>query len=144
VSGEELRNVEIKRPTLHLALHCAGGVSGSDAVVRQAIDAVGSDDDDAIIASFSSGTVESISAQVKGFKVNPEGNLGYLAMMGIEVSVEDVQNMDAGDFITWMLQSDFMKALFSDFSAMEIVESVIDSEHAVVSIVLEGFVVDGR
>ena len=120
-----------------LAIAC-GGASTPDAVVRQAIDAVVSGDGEALVGYLSSEGIEALNGQVEELKANPEESAAFLAMMGIDVTAEEIENMDAGDMITWMLQSELMQAELPDFSTMEIGEPVIEGEDAVVPIVLEG------
>ncbi|MCK5115388.1 MAG: hypothetical protein KAR44_02235 [Candidatus Aegiribacteria sp.] len=120
-----------------LAIAC-GGASTPDTVVRQAIDAVVSGDGEALVGYLSSDGIEALNGQVEELKANPEESASFLAMMGIDVTAEEVENMDAGDMITWMLQSELMQAELPDFSTIEIGEPVIEGEDALVPIVLEG------
>ena len=122
---------------LILMMAC-GGASAPDAVVRKAIDAVESGDGETLVGCLSSEGIEELNSQIEEMKVNPEESAAFLVMMGIDVSTEDVENMDAGDLITWMLQSELMKAELPDFSTIEIGEPVIEGDEAVVPIVLEG------
>jgi len=115
-----------------------GGASTPDAIVRKAIDAVESGDGEALVGYLCSDDIEELNSQIEEMKVSPEESAAFLVMMGIDVSVEDVENMDGADLITWMLQSDMMRAELPDFSTMEIGEPVIEGDEAVVPIVLEG------
>lgn len=120
------------------AVACGGSSSTPDAVVRKAIDAVVEGDGEALIACLSSEGLEEINLQVEELRADPEQSAGFLAMMGIEVTTEEIENIDAGGLITMMLQSEMMQAELPDFSTVEIGEPEIDGESAVVPIVLEG------
>lgn len=120
-----------------LAMAC-GGASTPDAVVRQAIDAVVRGDGEALVGYLCSESIEDLNGQVEQLKANPEESASFLVMMGIDVTAEEVENMDDSDMITWMLQSELMQAELPDFSTMEIGEPVIEDDEAVVPIVLEG------
>jgi len=120
-----------------LVLGC-GGATTPDAVVRKAIDAVENGDGEALIGYLCADDIEDLNFQIEEMKVNSEESAAFLVMMGIDVSAEDVENMDGADLLTWMLQSDMMRAELPDFGNMEIGEPVIEGDEAVVPIVLEG------
>jgi hypothetical protein len=120
-----------------LAMAC-GGASTPDAVVKKAIDAMENKDGNALISCLSAEAVEELNAQVEEMKAAPEESAAFMAMLGIEVTAEEIENMSAGDFITKMFESPMMADELPDFSTIEIGETVIDGETATVEVTLEG------
>lgn len=120
-----------------LAMAC-GGAATPDAVVKKAIDAFENGDGNALISCLSAEAVEELEAQVEEMKASPEESAGFLAMMGIEVTAEEIENMSAGDFISKLFTSEMMAAEMPDFSNVEIGEAVIDGDEAMVPVTIDG------
>ena len=120
-----------------LVIAC-GGAATPDAVVKKAIDAVESKDGNALISCLSAEAVAELDAQVEEMKAAPEESAAFMAMMGIEVTAEEIENMSAGDFITKLFESPMMAEELPDFSSVEIGEAVIDGETAMVPVTIDG------
>ncbi len=120
-----------------LAIAC-GGASTPDAVVQKALDAFENKDGNALISCLSSEAVAELDAQVEEMKAEPEQSAAFMAMLGIEVTADEISSMSAGDFMTKMFESPMMADELPDFSTIEIGETVIDGETATVEVTLEG------
>lgn len=120
-----------------LAIAC-GGAATPDAVVKKAIDAFESGDGDALISCLSAEAVEELNGQIEEMKAAPEESAAFMAMMGIEVTADEITNMDAGDFLTKLFSSEMMAAEMPDFSSVEIGTAVIDGEEAMVPVTIDG------
>ncbi len=120
-----------------LAIACGGGGT-PDAVVQKAIDALENGDGDALISCLSAEAVEELNGQIEEMKAAPEESAAFMAMMGIEITAEEIEGMDAGDFITKMFSSEMLMAEMPDFSNVEIGEAVIDGEAAMVPVTIDG------
>jgi len=120
-----------------LAMAC-GGAATPDAVVKKAIDAFENGDGNALISCLSSEAVEELNAQVEEMKASPEESAAFMAMMGIEITADEIENMSAGDFISKLFSSEMMAEEMPDFSTVEIGETVIDGETATVEVTLDG------
>lgn len=120
-----------------LAIAC-GGASTPDSVVQKAIDAFENKDGNALMSCLSSEAVAELDAQVEEMKATPEESAAFMAMLGIEVTADEISNMSAGDFMTKMFESPMMAEEMPDFSTVEIGETVIDGETATVEVTLEG------
>jgi len=120
-----------------LAMAC-GGAATPEAVVKKAIDAFENGDGNALISCLSAEAVEELNAQVEEMKAAPEESAAFMAMMGIEVTAEEIENMSAGDFISKLFSSEMMAAELPDFSSVEIGEAVIDGDEAMVPVTIDG------
>jgi hypothetical protein len=120
-----------------LAIACGGGGT-PDQVVKKMIDGFEAKDGNAIIACMSAEAVAELQAQVDEMKATPEESAGFMAMIGIEITAEEITNMSAGDFLTKMLSSEMLADELPDMSTVEIGEVVIDGETATVAVTLDG------
>jgi hypothetical protein len=116
-----------------LAIAC-GGAATPDQVVKKFIDAFQAKDGNAIIACVSAEGMAELDAQIEQMKATPEESVGFLAMMGVVVTADELANWTAGDFLTAMLGSEMLAAEMPDFSTVVIGEAVIDGETATVPI----------
>lgn len=122
---------------LFVVMAC-GGAKTPDAVVRKAIDAMENKDGNALVECMSTEAIEELDAQIEEMKAAPEESVAFMAMMGIEITAEEIENMTAGDFITKMFESEMLAEELPDFSNVEIGEAVIDGEEAMVPVTLDG------
>lgn len=122
-----------------LAMAC-GGAATPDAVVKKAMDAMENKDGNALISCISADAVAELDAQIEEMKAAPEESAGFMAMIGIEITAEEIENMSAGDFISKMFQSEMMAAELPDFSTVVIGETVIaeDGKTATVEVTMDG------
>ncbi|PIE52899.1 hypothetical protein CSA37_04455 [Candidatus Fermentibacteria bacterium] len=120
-----------------LAMACGGGVT-PEAVVQKAIDALENGDGSALVSVLSAEAVEELNGQVEEMKAAPEESAAFMAMMGIEITAEEIESMDAGSFISKMFQSEMLAEELPDFTNVQIGEAVIDGETATVPVTVDG------
>jgi len=120
-----------------LAIAC-GGAATPDQVVKKMIDAFEAKDGTAILECMSAEAVAELDAQVDEMKAAPEESAAFMAMIGIEVTADEITNMTSGEFLTKMLSSEMLADELPDMSTVEIGEVVIEGETATVAVTLDG------
>jgi len=120
-----------------LAIAC-GGAGTPDQVVKKFIDAFQSGDGEAIVSCISADGLAELNASIESMKETPEESAGFLAMMGVEVTAEELANWTAADFLTAMMGSEMLAEEMPDFSNVEIGAAVIDGETATVPVTVDG------
>ena len=119
-----------------LILACAGATP--DQVVKKMLDGAHSGDGNAIVSCMSAEAIQELDESLIQLKEAPEESAEFLAMLGVEMTAEEVTNMTAGDFITALLLSEVMAEEMPDFSTAVIGESIIEGEKAMVEVTIDG------
>lgn len=120
-----------------LAIACGGGGT-PDQVVNRLFEGVQNGDGDVVVSCLTSEAVAGINESLEELKADPEGTAAMAVMFGIEITADEVSNLDAARAITILLSSEMITAEMPDFSSVEIGEAVIDGETATVPVTLDG------
>lgn len=121
-----------------LSFACLGGGGTPDQVVQNLFDAIEGGDGDAVVGCLSVEALEGINEFIEELKTDPEGTAAMAVMMGIEITPEEVSDLNAAKVITILLSSEMMTEEMPDFSTVEIGEAVIDGETATVPVTMDG------
>ncbi len=119
-----------------LILACAGATP--EQVVKKMIDGAQNDDGNAIVSCMSAEAVQELDESLIQLKEVPEESAEFLAMLGVEMTAEEITNMTAGDFITALLSSEVIAEEMPDFSPAVIGETIIEGEKAMVEVTIDG------
>jgi hypothetical protein len=120
-----------------LAIACGGGGT-PDQVVKTLFDGVQNGDGNAVLSCLSTEAVDGINEFVEELKADPEGTASMAVMFGVEITADEVSELDAAKVITILLGSEMITAEMPDFSSVEIGDAVIDGETATVPVTLDG------
>ncbi len=120
-----------------LAIACGGGGT-PDQVVNKLFDGVQNGDGDAVLSCLSSDAIAGINEFVDQLKEEPEETASMAVMFGVEITADEVADLDAAKVITILLSSEMITAEMPDFSTVEIGDAVIDGETATVPVTVDG------
>jgi len=122
-----------------LSIACFGGGGGTpDQVIQKLFDGIENGDGDAVVSCLSSEALEGINEFIEELKTDPEGTAAMAVMMGIEITPEEVSDLDAAKVISILLSSEMITEEMPDFSSVEIGEAVIDGDTAMVPVTMDG------
>ncbi len=110
-----------------LAMACGGGGT-PDQVVKKFFDALENADGNALVACMSEEALEDMNEGLEELKESPEESVAFFAMMDVEITTDEIENMSAGDLISAILGSEVFSDERTDFSDIEIGEAIIDEE----------------
>jgi methylmalonyl-CoA mutase cobalamin-binding subunit len=119
------------------AIACGGGGT-PDQVVHKLFEGVQNGEGDVILSCLSSEAVVGIDEFVDELKADPEGTAAMAVMFGVEITADEVADLNAARVITILLSSEMITAEMPDFSSVEIGDAVIDGETATVPVTLDG------
>jgi len=120
-----------------LAIACGGGGT-PDQVVNKLFDGVQNGDGDVVLSCLSSDAIAGINEFVDQLKAEPEETASMAVMFGVEITADEVADLDAARVITILLSSEMITAEMPDFSTVEIGDAVIDGEIATVPVTVDG------
>jgi hypothetical protein len=120
-----------------LAIACGGGGT-PDQVVHRLFEGVQNGDGDVVLSCLSSEALAGIDEFVDQLKAEPEETAAMAVMFGVEITADEVADLDAAKVITILLSSEMLTSEMPDFSEVEIGEAVIDGETATVPVTLDG------
>lgn len=92
-------------PVLAGLLLVACGAAGPKATVEKMVQAFQAGDGKGMVECMHPEALTELDATVAEIKQNPEESVAFLGMMGVEATVEEINNLDAGAFITMMMKS---------------------------------------
>ena len=120
-----------------LAIACGGGGT-PEQVVQKLMDGVQSGDGEAVVSCLSAEVLEGIDEFLVEMQADPEGTAAMAVMMGIEITPDEVSDLDAAKVVTILLSSEMVTAEMPDFSAVEIGTATIDGDIATVPMTMDG------
>ncbi len=122
-----------------LAVAC-GSAGTPEQVVQKFIEAWNNGDGDGVAACMSSEGLAELDGFIEIMRAAPDESVAQLAMMGIELTPEEVAELTVGQFLGAMLSSEEASADMPDLSNVEIGETVIaeDGQTAVVNVSADG------
>ncbi len=120
-----------------LAIAC-GGSGTPEQVVQKLMDGVQNADGDAVVSCLSAEVLAGMDEFLVELKADPEGTAAMAVMMGIEITPDEVSNLDAAKVVTILLNSEMVTAEMPDFSAIEIGTATIDGDIATVPMTMDG------
>ncbi|MCD4708126.1 MAG: DUF4829 domain-containing protein [Candidatus Sabulitectum sp.] len=120
-----------------LSAACGGGGT-PDQVVKKLFEAFENADGDAVVACLSEEALEDMNENVEELRESPEESVAFFAMMNIEITEDEIENMTAGDLVSAILGSEVFTEEMPDFSNVEIGEAIIDEEDAKVLVTIDG------
>jgi hypothetical protein len=122
-----------------LAIAC-GDSDTPDQVVIKFVDAWNTGDGDGIVACMSSDGLSELDGYIAIFRADPETSVEQLAMIGVEFTPEEVENLTVGQFLTAMLSNEEAASSMPDLSDVVIGETTIseDGQSATVAVTTNG------
>lgn len=116
---------------------CGGGGT-PDQVVKKFFNALENADGNALVACMSEEALEDMNEGLEELRESPEESVAFFAMMDVEITTDEIENMTAGDLISAILGSEVFSNERTDFSDIEIGEAIIDEEDAKVLVTIDG------
>ena len=123
---------------MYLVLSTACARQTPDSVVRTFFQAYADGDGSALVSCMSSSSMTDIDEYLLQLKESPDESASYLTMIGIEVTSEELANMNSGDFVTALFNSPVYAEELPDFSSTEFGEAAIYGDRALVPFTVNG------
>ena len=107
-------------------------------VVEIFFDSYSRGDGNTLVSCMSLEAITEINDYVLALQETPESSAEYLNSIGIQVSIEDIETLTAGNFVTLIFNSPAYAADLPDFSGAEFGEVTIIDNRAIVPVTIDG------
>jgi hypothetical protein len=118
-------------------LAACGAAPGPRATVEKAFKAMQNADGKALLECLSSEAVAELNESIQEMKETPEESAMMMAFLGLEVTADEIRNLDAAGFITLLLKSDMFSAEVANMNITYGAER-IDGNKAWVEVTMNG------
>ena len=119
-------------PAFLLLVSCGGGAGNPGDAVLDMFAALQAGDGEKAVSYMSQSALEEMELTLDEIKAEPEG-AAYLSMIGIEVTQEELEAMDAREFTVLLIESPMISGIMAS-AEVEIGEVTIDGETAMVEV----------
>ena len=106
-------------------------------VVEIFFDSYSRGDGNTLVSCMSGEAIAEINDYVITLQQTPESSAEYLNSIGIQVSIEDIETLTAGNFVTLIFNSPVYAAELPDFSNAEFGEVTIVDNRAIVPVTID-------
>ena len=118
-------------------LAACGAAPGPRATVEKAFGAMQNADGKALIECLASDAVTELNESIQEMKETPEESAMMMAFLGLEVTADEISNMDAAGFLSLLLKSEMFSAEIANMNVTYGAER-IDGDNAWVEVTMDG------
>lgn len=122
------------------ALFCAcvsPGAPGPRATVEKAMNALKGGDGKALVECMSAASLAELENTVTEMKANPEETAQMMGIFGVQITADEIRNLDVAGFMTLMMNSELFPAELKDMT-VTYGEERIEGDEAWVQVTIDG------